>query len=304
MRALAVVLAFFVLSIGDGVSHACDRDVSPLEEPEVGAVVADVVITADVIARDDRGATVQIAGTLRGARAGVEAGDTLEIGELGVLARGDGCSQNPIEAGKRYVFALWEPRPGQHTYRLIDRWGGARPHAVDVEATYARAVAAPLPHSTWSTRRGIATQLVLAPNATIPGDFDLHVVIRNVGAKPITYRDRPWPRATQSRCALSIVHASTRARVAARRVPTTEHDLAAYFAKHARPREVALPPGAAYVHTLSRITTPRGTFDHQAELGFVYYPPVTAGEYAISATCRNLFGSGTRTSTATLRATL
>jgi len=303
MRALIVTIGIGLLTvIGSRESRACDRAPSAFEKPEVGVAVADLVITADVTARKGRVATVKIASTLRGTGAGP--GDALEIGDLDDTGVVRMCGGYAVEVGKRYVFLLWSPPAGERAYRLLDPYAGVRPHSPDVEQTYASAIAKPHPHSASTTSGGLATQLVLAPDAATAGDVDLLVVMRNVGAKPITYRYSPWPRATQSRCELSIVHARTKQRVAARRVPIAERDIAAYFTKHAHAWEVTILPGAAHVQTLSRVTTAKPGWGYKEELGFVYYPIATPGEHAISATCRNLFGPGTRTSTATMRATL
>jgi hypothetical protein len=293
------------LAIGVGDSAACDRAISALETPAVAVAVADVVLAGTVTSMVDGVATVKIASTLKGAGNGISPGDSVQVrGVIAASALDDGCGGVPIDTGKQYVFTLWSPAGSLGTFHVVDENGGVAAYSVASEKLYRDALAKQHPHSAWKIAGDIATRLVRSPSPSNQGDVDLFVVLRNIGTKPVEYTYREWPRAAQSRCALTIVNTETKKRIAPKRVPIANKDITDYFSKAARTWQTAIAPGDAYLHHLYRVTTAQRGWGYKQELGFLYYPVATPGEHVITADCANLFGRSTRSSTAGLTLTL
>ena len=66
----------------------------------------------------------------------------------------------------------------------------------------------------------------------------------------------------------------------------------------------AVAPGDSYLLLLDAVTTARPGWGYKERTGFAFYPVRAAGPHTLAATCVNLFGRGTRTTTAAIALTL
>jgi hypothetical protein len=258
-----------------------------METPAVGIAVADLAIVGQVTALQNGIATVRISRALKGRAA---AGEVIQV-HVGTttnpLMR---CYPKGLAVGTSYVLLLWSPAGKLTSYDPIDDIGGvADPSA---EKVYADALAERYPRSPWKRNQDLMTQLVLNPLPAHEGDIDLFVVFRNIGAKTIEFRYQDWPIASKSKCALEVVNAATRGKVAAKDVPIAKADITDYFSKNGRKYDVSIEPGASYLFFLFRITTAQRGWGYKEELGFLYYPISTPGIHTVAATCTNLFATG------------
>jgi hypothetical protein len=299
LRVCLVVMLVQLIPLA--AAHACDRALSPLEPPEVAVAVADVVIVGKVEKMEGAVATVKV---VTGVAGGLSPGDSLRVGALRADDDVDRCGPMTVGVGKTYVMMLWRPRGTLATYHLVDPYGGIQTHTPATETRYRTALATRHAHSPWHDQAGVATQLVLDADPAHPGDVDLVVILRNTGGQPVRFTYRDWPRATQSRCALDVVHTASKTAVPARPVPIAPRDISDYFSRHGRKYEVELAPGAAHTMRLERVTTAKPGWGHKEALGFAYYPIATAGPHRITADCVNLLGKGSRVRTAPLELVL
>jgi hypothetical protein len=286
------VVAMVVSHTTDAV--ACDRSPSLFEALEVGVAVADVVVSGEVTAIADGVATVKVTSTLKGAP-----GNELQL--RGAMIEMNRCGGLRVEIGKRYVFLLWAAAGQLTAYHVIDQYGGVLDAASEQKAR--DALAKGHPHSAWLVKGDVATMLVLEP-PDAKDEVDVSVVLRNIGAKPKTYRFASWPRQTMTKCTLSITNTETNKRVAAKAVPIAQKDISTYFTRNSRKWETKIAVGAAQHVRLDRITTAKPGWGYKEELGFVYYPIETAGAHSVSAECANVFGVGTRALTSAVTLTL
>lgn len=284
-------------------AEACDRALSPLEVPEVGAAVADLVVSGEVTAIVDGVASVKVGKVLKGA---AQVGDVVQLRGASFADDMSRCGGLGVEVGKQFTFLLWAPAGQLGAHHVID------PHAgvLDIaqEQKLRDALAKGHPHSPWRVKGDVATMLVLDPHfGSKPAnadDVDVFVVLRNIGAKPKPYRFAAWPRQTQTKCTLGIVNIETKKTVAAKPVPIAQKDISTYFKRNDRKWETTIAAGSAQLLRLFRITTAKQGWGYKEELGFVYYPIAKPGAHAVSAECWNVFGVGTRVATEAVTLTL
>ena len=294
-----VTLAIVGLLAIPSEGEACDRALSPFEVVEVGVAVSDLVVTGEVTAIQDGVATVKVVRVLKG---GASVGDEVQLRGATLPSEIGRCGGPPIDIGKRFTFLLWAPAGQLGAYHVIDMHGGV----IDVkdEQKLREAIAKGHPHSPWLVKDDIATMLLLDPTPANAGDVDVFVVLRNIGAKPKPYRISNWPRQTMSKCTLAIVNTKTKKQVLATPVPIAQKDISTYFSRNGQKWETKIEVGAAQLKHLFRITTAKQGWGYKEELGFVYYPIAQAGAHDVAATCVNLFGIGTRATTAAVTLTL
>ena len=291
---MAAALAAATMTAMSGDAAACDRSRSPMETRAVAVTVADVVVSGVVAKVEGDLATVTIVEAFKGSAA---VGDTITIRGVTAAGLGRDCGVHPLAAGGRYVFSLWSPAGAVRELRLVDAMGGVEDAGASSAADYAAAVKAQHPHSPWSTSGVVQSQLLLDPEPSTAGEVDLVLVVRNIGPRPLTWKYRSWPLASQSRCSLDVVETGSGRRVAAKPVPIAKKDIRAYFAKHGPHYDLTLAPGDSYLLLLDSVTTARPGWGYKERTGFEYYPVRTAGPHTIAATCVNLFGRGPRTTT-------
>lgn len=278
MRALLVVVGLLVARTP---ADACDRATSPLEQLAVGLATADLVVVAEVAQLGNRSAKLAIADVLKGA---ATVGDSVEVAGTVHDALHDHCSGTPIEAQRRYLFALWKPLRGK-SYTLVHAHAGVVAHTGAVEQRWRAALAKPSPSSPWRAQpSGLVAQLVLDPDAP-KGEIGLFVILRNAKPAPITLDLKSWPRNAMSHCKLDIVNVVTKQKIAPKPVPIPAADIAKYFARNPRAYRVALAPGEARVVRLDRVTTAAPGWGYKEDLGFVFYPVVKTGDHRVAATC-------------------
>lgn len=261
---------------------ACDRAASPLEKPAVGLATADLVVIADVAQLGNRTATLTVVDVLKG-----DATTRQSIDVTGTVheALHDRCSGTPIEATRRYLFALWKPLGGSKAFVLVHPHAGVVAHAPAIEKQWRDALARPQPASAWRAQpSGLVAQLVLAPD---PGEVGLFVILRNAKTAPLTLDMKSWPRTAMSHCKLAITNLATKQKLAPRPVPIPPADIAKYFTRNPRAYKATLAPGESWVVRLDRITTAAAGWGYKEDLGFVFYPVAKAGDHTIAATCWN-----------------
>ncbi|MBA3499569.1 MAG: hypothetical protein H0T65_04295 [Deltaproteobacteria bacterium] len=229
-------------------------------------------------------------------------GNEVQLRGATLASEMDRCGGPPIEVGKRYVFLLWAAAGQLTAYHVIDTHGGVLDAASEQKAR--DALAKGHPHSAWLVKGDVATMLVLEPKAANEDEVDVTVVLRNIGAKPKTYRFASWPRQTQTKCTLAITNNETNKRVAAKAVPIAQKEISTYFTRNSRKWETKIAVGGTQLLRLFRITTAKPGWGYKEELGFVYYPVATAGAHSVSAECANVFGVGTRALTSAVTLTL
>lgn len=287
---VAVAITAGLVSAHATAARACDRAATPLETPRVAASLADLVITAEVTAIAGGVATVTVDGVLKAPPNPPSAGAALAIRGVTGVDAGRDCGVFPIAVGRRYVFVLWAPAGRVAEYQLVDAIGGVIDATPDGVRTYQAAIASAVatPSSSASQVTGaVESWLVHAPDPQTPGQIDLVVLVRNVGARPVRWAYRSWPLARQSRCALAVTGPDGK-RVAARRVPITPRDIRAYFAKHGPRYDLTLAPGDTAMLYLDRVTTAAPGWGYKERLGFLYYPPSVPGVHTVRARCTNL----------------
>jgi hypothetical protein len=295
---IAIVIGVVVAA---GEAWACDRAVSALEKAEVAAAIADVIVVGEVTAREKDGtATVTVSTVMKGVK---KVGDSLRIRGVTWASLGDRCSNPPIDVGKRFVFLLWSPAGKLAAHFLVDGHGGVAEATTANEKTFRDALAKAHPRSAWSTKGDVSSMLVLDPDPD-EGEVDVFVLFRNVGAKSLAWKYTAWPRATQTKCVLSIVNVATKQKIAARGVPIAKKDIEDYFGKNNRKWEANIEPGTAQLFRLPRITTAKSGWGYKEELGFVFYPVAKPGAHEVSADCVNTFGAGKGAATAAVTLTL
>ena len=301
---MAAVGAAVMVAATVGEAAACDRARSPMATRAVAVAVADVVVSGVVAKVEGDLATVTIVEAFKGGGKGTAVGDTITIRGVTAAGLGRDCGVHSIAAGGRHVFSLWSPAGAVRELRLVDAMGGVEDVGPSSAADYAAAVTTQHPHSPWSTSGDVQAQLVLNPEPSNAGDVDLVLVVRNVGARPLAWKYRTWPLASQSRCSLDVVETSSGRRVAAQPVPIAKKDIRTYFAKHGPRYDLTLAPGDSYLLLLDAVTTARPGWGYKERTGFAFYPVRAAGPHTLAATCVNLFGRGTRTTTAAIALTL
>lgn len=280
-------------------ADACDRALSPFETLEVGAAVADLVVSGEVTAIVDDVASVKVGKVLKGA---AKVGDVVQLRGASFASDMMRCGGLGIEVGKSFAFLLWVPAGQLGAHHVIDQHAGVL--EVAQEQKLREALAKGHPHSAWRVKGDVATMLVLEPTPANADDVDVFVVLRNIGAKPKTYRFAAWPRQTQTKCTLAIVNVETKKQVAAKPVPIAQKDIATYFKRNDRKWEAPIAVGTAQLMRLFRVTTAKQGWGYKEELGFVYYPIEKPGAHAVAADCWNVFGVGTRAATEAVTLTL
>ena len=295
MRFVTIAIALVLLL--PRAADACDRSISLFETLEVGVAVADVVVSGEVTAISDGVATVKVVASIKGAP-----GAEVQLRGATIRSKLERCGGLPIEIGKRYVFLLWAAVGQLTAYHVIDPYGGVLDAASEQKAK--DALAKGHPHSAWHVKGDVATMLVLEPSPANKDDVDVAVMLRNIGAKPKTYRFAAWPRQTQTKCTLAITNNETSKRVAAKPVPIAQKDISTYFTRNPRKWESKIAVGEAQQLRLFRITTAKQGWGYKEELGFVFYPIEKPGAHSVSAECANVFGVGTRAVTGAVTLTL
>jgi len=260
---------------------------SPLEDDAVGVAAADVIVAAEAVEVGGGRAVVVVREALSGrvavgARLGVRGPRTVAEAPMS-----DFCGVPTMEVGRRYLLLLWSPSEAGQDHALIDAAGGLRVHTPERRAALVRALAAGHPGSPWRRSGAVLARLVAGP-ASEARHRDLVVIVRNVGPAPLTWSYTSWPRATQSRCTLRVVHVASGEPVAPVAVPIAEADIAAWFVAHGPRWSVGIAPGDALLFTLDRVTTAAPGWGYKERLGFVHYPPGRRGLHRIAATCERL----------------
>jgi len=303
---IAPALACCALFGDPGVSAACDRASSPLEDRVVGVSAADAVAVVEAVKVGGGPASVRVVEPLEGSLA-KGAGIPIQ----GVLSRDEAmdrafCGVATMTPGQRYVVRLFGPVPGRSEYHLIDPVGGISDHTPGEEASVRQALAAKLPSSAWRTSQpGVDAKLLVdASRASSKGELDLVVLLRNTGEAAIELQYRDWPVAERSSCSLDVVHIASKKEVQARDVPISKKDIADYFSKHGRRYVSKIEPGEIHMFRLPRVTSAARGWGYKEELGFRFYPPTTPGPHRVSAKCARLFGGGTVVTTAALEVRL
>ena len=204
------------------------------------------------------------------------------------------CAEASGAVGHRYL-ALLDSRVGAGPLRLVDRHGGLLEVTPEVRAKVAEGLTRPLPASAWKDGpEGLQTRIALLPpepSGVGPGEVNLLVLYRNVGAKEVKFAYSSWPLETMSRCNVELVNVATRAKVEPRDVPIAKQDIAAYFPRYGRKFDWSTAPGEQSLFRLPRVTTAEPGWGYKEELGFRYYP-APAGRYTLSVECVNFIAGG------------
>lgn len=279
MRLALLVIA--LLAARTAPARACDRAASPLEQPAVGLATADLVVIADIAELRNLAAKLAVIDVLKG---DATAGQSIDV--IGTVHAGlhDRCRGTPIEAKRRYLFALWKPMGASPAFTLVHAHAGVVAHAPVIEKQWRDALARPQPISAWRPQpSGLVAQLVLAPGPEV----GLFVILRNAKTAPLTLDLKSWPRTAMSHCKLAITNVATKQRIAPKAVPIPPADIAKYFTRNPRAYKATLAPGESWVVRLDRITTAAAGWGYKEDLGFVFYPVAKAGDHTIAATCWN-----------------
>lgn len=277
-----LISVFFYLFISNDYAWACSR---PKLDLAFTAALADQILTGKVIKiiEPDQ-VEVKVVKQLKGT-----SGKIVKIKGVYTARTGrfEPCQSVVVKVGSEYTFFLFEKFNAELFQRTVDPNDGVlsentsslNEKLLDIIKDHGRS-------SKWRPASdGLAVRLISKKSRyKAEEDIDLDLVFRNTSTAKLTLKYKTWPPEQHTFCELDILKNTNLIGVGNN--PIKQQDIVDYFSKHGTKSDLELDPNQIFHFYLDRINSAKPGWGYKERTGFKYYP-LSEGEFAISARCKN-----------------
>lgn len=195
------------------------------------------------------------------------------------------CEIKPLplpEAGKTYLFGLFDRVPGESAWRAGYNISDAPLAGTSAARNLLRGIRGDAPVTPWmrSADGRWLTRALLPKRIFATGEsIDVVMQVRNASGMTLLIRHRNWPLEERSVCALEGT-GLTGVSIPLPQLSETHQTAARSIAGH----ELELAPGETFSWMLNRIINPNPGLESTTQLGYQYSPP-RPGRYDVDVVC-------------------